>query len=188
MKIREAVAKIDEVIKTALDDPRWVVKQFGLGRIVMRDDRENKRFPVITTPHVKEDAIIDSRYSLVTYHVSNGITYNQFEGFGNDEEDIERVDTLTMIVYSDMARTRTSQEALIDIITNLIPTRIELGVTGLFSQLVDIKSVNDNSTALFNSQYAGADNSLTPDSIFFGVQYTITSNYTSSCLDTCTNC
>lgn len=188
MKTREAVAKIDEAIKAAMTDQRWNIKQFGLGKIVVRSDRENKRFPVITTPHVKEDAIIDDRYTLVTYHISNGTSYNSFEGFGNDEDDIERVDTLTMIVYSSIDRTRTTQEELIDIITNLIPNRIELGIDGLFSQIVDLKSVNDNSLALFNSQYSGSDITLPADSAFFGVQYTITSNYTSTCLDSCSTC
>ena len=188
MKIREAVAKIDEAIKASLTDQRWNIRQFGLGRIMLRNDADNKRYPVITTPHVKEDAIIDDRFTLVTYHISNGTQYAEFEGFGNDEEDIERIDTLTMIVYGNINRTRTTQEQMIDIITNLIPSRIELGVDGLYSQIVDLKSVNDNSQALFNSQYSGAENSLTLDSAFFGVQYTITSNYTSTCLDTCSTC
>lgn len=188
MKIREAVAFIDQTIKDALTDNRWIVKQYGLGRIVTRDDRDGKRFPVIVTPTKQEDAIIDDKYTLITYHISQGTTYSEFEGFGNDDEDIRRVDSIQMLVYCDSKRTRTTQEELIDILTNLMPTNIELNVDGLYSQIVDLRSVNDNSLALFNSQYGGSDLNLNPDSAYFGVSYTITSDYTSSCLEVCSTC
>jgi hypothetical protein len=188
MKIREAVNFIDAAIKASLTDPRWKIKQHGLAKVVLRDDRDGKRYPVVVDGIHKEDTIIDDKFTLVTYHVSNGTTYQEFEGFGNDEDDLRRVDSLMMIVYSDAKRTRTSQEAMIDIITNLMPTHITLGIDGLYSQVAELRSVNDNSLALFNSQYSGAENSLTPDSSFFGVSYTITSDYSASCLEVCSTC
>lgn len=185
-ELDKSITELNAALQTALDVSRFPCRFYGLAEIIPVE--AGKEVPVLLTNNKDgEQAVMDDRYALTIYHRLLNTTYEEMEGFG-DEIAKREIAEMMMVVWCDPVKLNKDRNRLRDFITLSVNRIIRPAITGISAVKVNVNNTIVNSQELFNQEYNGYPVNISPSHLFFGVRYSITTEYDAACYTICDEC
>ena len=152
---------------------------------------EDEKAPLMIDAVGNEFTIIDDRYEVVIFHMSEGTSYPPSDNsFGDGDDDYSA--TTSMQLYAWLSKsTQLNNRRAVDLIIAALPSSITLanqGEKGIFNTLIELKDSNSNSLDVFTNLYGGLEYSVRPEDCLINVTYEISSEINRTCFAACANC
>jgi len=185
--LNEAAQAINTALTAALVDAKYRMNLLPICKPVAREGLES---PVVAYGS-EENQVMDDRFNLVIYHKVDNITQqNDEDSFGDGYDDATEEAKMEMIVWGRSDMLQLSDVQLYAIITSAMPTELSLNITGVYQQVIDINGGEFDQRKIFNQEFSGLpyESTISPVNNYFGVQYTLLTQYSRECIPDCSTC
>ncbi len=192
--VSEIVDKINaKLLAESFNDKRYTVKLNGLS---MPLQRANETVPaVVSQDGVGEFSGFDDRFNVVLYHrclstqqVDNPNQFGDSNSLGREQV------RCRLIVYAHRASTKENEQSLAFRIARGLSSQFNRSdyssLSGVMGIVVDAGSSNFDSVNVFTSEYKMPVTAypVTPDRIYFAMEYIVTIDYNVNCISSCSPC
>ncbi len=195
--VGEIVTLINEAISDKLiDGSRFVNKIDGISELIIRNEEEQTTVPTLVSVNDwKEFVGADDRYSVQIYHrvvdvetVESPISYGDGNSNGREQA------TMKIVVFADRKRTRMNPYELAFTIKSALNRQFTgasiTAYSGLLGATSEATKDNYNSLQVWQDEYGLPAESypIRLHQMLFSIDYTITTDYNSSCITNCLEC
>lgn len=184
--LEKTINLIDTAIAARLNSSVFIRKNYGLCKMIVKEGASAARYPASVTILNETKAVIDSKYSIISYHRVISESFDDVESYGDANDARLKKTVMLMVIWADGRKLKMTDTKLRDYITAFIPT--SLNVAAFSNTQIELQSDTVDSFRLFAQEYDGQAYKLHPDHIFFGVNYTVISEYNSQCITLCEDC
>jgi hypothetical protein len=185
----KSVSLIDAEILAVFNQPTHVLRQYGIAKNVVETGETPKEYPAILTVDNQIQAAIDDNYTICTWHKINSQRAVAVEdGFGDANSDKEIDTSMSMVIWANLERLGVNESQLGSLFFYSIPNILNVGINGVYFTDVDTSNVDYDSQTIFSREFKGIDYNISIGSTLIQIDYTITMQFSKSCVAQCTTC
>lgn len=179
------------------DDIRFRKQLYGLSELLPRhiNNTQDTIPSLVTLNNQIKFSGFDDAYSIVVYHrcLSTEIVNNEFQ-FGDGLNTAREEASMRMIIFANRTITKTSPQQLSFLLSTGVQQQLAYSqltnYAGLFGATIEANITNYNSVDIFTTEYRlpATAYPVHPHHIYMAIDYVITTDYDTSCIDDCLTC
>lgn len=194
MYLDAIVKEINDSVADKLTGEKFILSFQGISKQISRTDPDETQIPLyISNEGEGTFNAVDDHYTLTVYHKCEAIPYEPFDfGFGDDDTYKKENAQMAMFVLSDRNRIKLTENALISIVStslpSILPKSFKQDKPGLSQASVQITNIDNDPQAVWRREFINIAYPLKPESIFFQINYTISTVVNTLCFEPCNEC
>lgn len=179
-----------------IDGSRFINNLNGLSELAEVNGTEQTTVPVLVSQRdFSTFTGFDDRYSFQAYHRILSVANEETgQTYGRGQSDGREIAAMRMVIFADKQRTRLNQYDLAFMVRSSLNKQytgdVLIAFNGLLGATIETKEDNYNGVAIWQQEY-----NLEPlaypvrmHQCLFTIDYTITSDYNTSCITSCLEC
>lgn len=195
------IANIVDLVNTSLstklvDGSRFVKQLNGLSELIPRNDEEQTTIPVlVSTNDFKTFDGLDDRYSIQIYHRVLSIEQTESPlSYGDGATNGREQANMRIVCFADRKRTKLDPYAMAFLLRSTINEQFTntqlIPFSGLLGAIVEAGQDNYNGVEVWQNEYSLPAESypVKLHQMLISLDYTITTDYNTSCITSCLEC